>query len=107
MDNSKLIFVSAYCQNPYQEERIRNFVKNQGSKIINPSFNIKKFNSLDSKVDEISLKEIYSISKSDEVWLFVGSLDSNSPENKVRMYCIEENSTGLNKPLKYIYIYCR
>jgi len=105
MKNKKLIFVSAYCQNNYQEERIKEFVNCQDSKIINSSFNTKGFNSIENNINKISSKEMNSISKSDEVWILIGSLDSNLPENKLKMHKVEEYSTILNKPLKYIYLY--
>lgn len=105
MNNSKLIFVSAYCQNPYQEERIRNFVKNQDSKIINTSFNTRGSSQLENKLDKISLKEESLISKADEVWVLTGSLDSNLPENKLKMHSVEDYSKNLSKSLKYFYFY--
>jgi hypothetical protein len=109
MNNQRLIFISAYCQNTYQEDRIRNFARNQDVDIVNPSFNVRdlskrKSSSLDSRLNEISQKEVSLISKSDEVWLLIGSLDSNLPENKIKMHRIEESSIELNKPIKYIHI---
>lgn len=122
MANKKLIFVSAYCQNSYQENRIKNFVDNQGFGIINTSFNInpkliptnefnqtrtrvKRVRSIDGELNKISSKEMNLISKSDEVWVLVGSLSSNLSENKTKMYLIDNYSKELNKPLKYFYIY--
>jgi len=97
MNNKKLVFVSVYCQNDYQEDRIRNFVKSQDSKIINPHFNTN-----------VRINPHYKnglVSRADEVWILIGSLDSDSPENKIKMHTIEDYSIKLNKPLKYFYIY--
>jgi hypothetical protein len=107
MKSKETIFISAYCQNTYQEDRIKDFVKSQDSKIINHLFNTNiKFNkSLDNKLHNISLEDKDFISNSDEVWILIGSLDSNLPENKLKMYNIEEYSAILNKPLKYIYLH--
>jgi hypothetical protein len=107
MNNKKLIFVSAYCQNSYQEERIENFVKSQVSEIINPLFNTNiKFNkSLDNKLHNISQREKDFMYNADEVLLLIGSLDSNLSENKLKMHKVEEYSIILNKPLKYVYLH--
>jgi predicted small secreted protein len=105
MERKKAVFISAYCQNGYQEDRIKKFVENKGFTIINTSFNVKGSNPLENKLGKISLKEANLISKSDEVWISIGALDSNQPENKVKMSYIEESSMDLNKPVKYIYIY--
>ena len=107
MKGKKLVFVSVYCQNYYQEERVKNFAKNKNSKIINLSFNTKnnKPNFLENKLSRLCFNEKNFISRSDEVWILVGSLDSNSPENKVKMYSVENYSKSLNKYLKYFYIH--
>ena len=109
MEIKKAIFISAYCQNTYQEDRIKNFVKNQGVGIINPNFNVRDLNnrkpsSIDYKLDEISQKEVNLISKSDEVWLLIGAFDSSSPEKKIKMHKIEYSSIELNKPIKYFHL---
>lgn len=105
MEWKKGVFISAYCQNIFQEERIRNFVKNQGSKIMNPSFNVKGSCSLGNTLDKISAKEMNFIYKSDEVWILIGALDSNQPENKLKMQKVEDYSKNIRKSLKYFYFY--
>jgi hypothetical protein len=109
MEGKKTVFISAYCQNTYQEDRIKNFVGSQSLQIVNPLFNVKKngkkFSSLDHKIDKISSKEMGLISNADEIWILIGSLDSNLPESKIKMHAIDNYSKNLNKPLKYFYLY--